>query len=77
MTNLAPPGYQTILIYGPAKIVAVTGKNECRCSALSGLFRTPLHALLRWIGGKGDKIDEITLKALLREAVAYNNKDSV
>ena len=32
MTNLAPPGYQTILIYGPAKIVVVTGKNDCRCS---------------------------------------------
>ena len=33
MTNLAPPGYQTILIYGPAKIVVVTGKNDCRRSA--------------------------------------------
>ena len=38
MTNLAPPGYQTILIYGPAKIVVVTGKNDCRCSA--GVVRT-------------------------------------
>ena len=42
MTNLAPPGYQTIFLYGPAKIVVVTGKNDCRCSPA---------AKIRWVLG--------------------------